>query len=159
MKEIEIGKQAAPFCLPDADEENVCLNHYSGKWIVLYFYPKDNTSGCTLEAINFTKEIQKFRNLGSEVIGISPDSPKSHCAFRDKHDLKVTLLSDPDQLVLKQYGVWVLKKMYGKEYYGVERCTFLIDPEGVVAAVWRKVKVEGHIQEVMEKLISLKQTA
>ena len=155
MNEITVGNKAVPFCLPDADEQNVCLNDYSGKWVILYFYPKDNTSGCTLEAINFTQEIQKFRSLNAEIIGISPDSPKSHCAFRDKHDLKVILLSDPDHLVLKQYGVWVLKKMYGKEYYGVERSTFIINPDGAIAAVWRKVKVEGHIQEVMEKLKNL----
>lgn len=155
MNKIAVGNEAVLFCLSDADEKKVCLNDYLGKWIVLYFYPKDNTSGCTLEAINFTQEIQKFRNLNTEIVGISPDSPKSHCAFRDKHDLKVTLLSDPDHLVLKQYGVWVLKKMYGREYYGVERSTFIIDPEGVIAAAWRKVKVEGHIQEVIVKLKNL----
>ncbi len=155
MNEIAVGKEAALFCLPDADEQNVCLNDYSGKWVVLYFYPKDNTSGCTLEAINFTQEIQKFKDLDAEVIGVSPDSPKSHCAFRDKHDLKVTLLSDSDHHVLEGYGVWVLKKMYGKEYYGVERSTFIIDPKSTVSAVWRKVKVDGHIQEVLEKLKTL----
>ena len=158
MGEIAIGHQAIPFCLPDADEKKVCLNDYSGRWVVLYFYPRDNTSGCTLEAINFTKEIEKFRDLGTEVIGISPDSPKSHCAFRNRHDLKVILLSDLDHHVLEKYGVWILKKMYGKEHYGVERSTFIINPQGTVAAVWRKVKVDGHIQEVMEKLKSLQQS-
>lgn len=155
MSEIAVGKEAVLFCLPDADEKVVCLEDYSGKWVILYFYPKDNTSGCTLEAIHFTREIEQFRSLGAEVIGISPDSPRSHCAFRDKHDLKVILLSDSDHHVLEGYGVWVLKKMYGKEHYGVERSTFIIDPDGMVVAVWRKVKVEGHIQEVMEKLKTL----
>lgn len=146
-------EDAAPlFCLPDADEKRVCLGDLQGKWVVLYFYPKDNTSGCTLEAIDFTKSIETFGKLNALVIGISPDSPKSHCHFRDEHNLKVKLLSDEKHEVLKKYGVWVKKKMYGKEYDGVERSTFLIDPDGKIVDVWRKVKVPGHIESVLQRL-------
>ena len=156
MSDVKTGKMAPDFCLPDSDEKKICLNDLKGKWVVLYFYPKDNTSGCTLEAIDFTKEIKTFQDLNTMIFGISPDSPQSHCNFRDKHELKVTLLSDPDHTVLETYGVWVLKKMYGREYFGVERSTFLIDPDGKIAHIWRKVKVPGHILEVKEKLILLK---
>lgn len=156
MTNLETGQSAVAFCLPDADENRVCLDDFKGKWIVLYFYPKDNTSGCTLEAIDFTQAMQAFSDLGAVVLGVSPDSPKSHCNFRDKHDLKVTLLSDDEHEVMEKYGVWVLKKMYGREYYGVERSTFLIDPEGKLAHAWRKVKVPGHIDTVLETLKRLK---
>jgi peroxiredoxin Q/BCP len=152
MTPLKEGDAALPFCLPDADENRVCLDDFLGKWIVLYFYPKDNTSGCTLEAIDFTKSIEDFGKLNALVIGISPDSPKSHCNFRDKHDLKVKLLSDEKHETLEKYGVWVKKKMYGKEYDGVERSTFLIDPNGKVVTIWRKVKVPGHIEFVLEQL-------
>jgi peroxiredoxin Q/BCP len=155
MNAIDAGRKAPEFCLPDADEKEVCLKDYFGKWIVLYFYPKDNTSGCTLEAIDFTKAVQALDDMGAVVIGVSPDSPKSHCNFRDKHDLKITLLSDAEHTVLQQYGVWVLKKMYGREYYGVERSTYLIDPEGKVAHIWRKVKVAGHVEIVKKRLQEL----
>jgi peroxiredoxin Q/BCP len=122
---------------------------------VLYFYPKDNTSGCTLEAIDFTKSIDAFEKLNGVVVGVSPDSPKSHCNFRDKHNLKVKLLSDESHDVLNQYGVWVKKSMYGKDYFGVERSTFLINPDGKVVFVWRKVKVPGHIEAVLDKIKSV----
>jgi peroxiredoxin Q/BCP len=156
MTNLEAGQSAVSFCLPDADENPVCLDDFTGKWIVLYFYPKDNTSGCTLEAIDFTKAMQAFTDLGAVVLGVSPDSPKSHCNFRDKHDLKVILLSDSDHDILEKYGVWALKKMYGREHYGVERSTFLIDPDGKIAHVWRKVKVPGHIDAVLGALKGLK---
>jgi peroxiredoxin Q/BCP len=152
MKQVNMGEDAPEFCLPDADENKVCLRDFRGKWVVLYFYPKDNTSGCTLEAVDFTRSIEDFKKMNTEILGMSPDSSRSHCAFRDKHGLKVTLLSDPEHHVLKQYGVWILKKMYGREYYGVERSTFLINTEGKVAFVWRKVKANGHVEDVLKKL-------
>ena len=153
MAEIQADQSAPVFCLPDSDGNKVCLNDLKGKWVVLYFYPKDNTSGCTLEAITFSEQLQAFEARESVIVGVSPDSEKSHCNFRDKHDLKVTLLSDPDKKVLEQYGVWVKKSMYGREYMGVERSTFLINPDGHIAEVWRKVKVKGHIEAVLESLI------
>jgi peroxiredoxin Q/BCP len=155
MGTLKSGESAPDFCLSDTEQNQVCLNDFQGKWVVLYFYPKDNTSGCTLEAINFTKAIAEFEKLNAAVVGISPDSVKSHCNFRDKHELKVTLLSDPDHKALESYGVWSLKKMYGKEYFGVVRSTFLIDPEGRIAEIWRKVNVPGHIETVLKKLQAL----
>ena len=155
MSLLKEGDAAPLFCLPDADENQVCLKDLQGQWIVLYFYPKDNTSGCTLEAIDFTKSIDAFSKLNAQVIGISPDSSKSHCNFRDKHNLKVKLISDEEHESLEKYGVWVKKSMYGREYFGVERSTFLINPNGIVAVAWRKVKVPGHIESVLEKLKSI----
>ena len=144
--------KAPGFCLPDSDGNEVCLKNFSGKWIILYFYPKDNTTGCTLEAINFSQQLSDIQSLNTEVLGVSPDSSKSHCSFRDKHDLKIRLLSDPEHNVLEKYGVWVLKKMYGREYFGVERSTFLIDPKGNIGKVWRKVKVKDHVEAVLAAL-------
>src|SRR4030042_2215535 len=155
MQNLKVGQKAVDFCLPDVNEKEICLKDYQGKWLVLYFYPKDNTSGCTLEAINFSKALRKLEKWNALVVGISPDSPQSHCNFRDNHDLTITLLSDMNHHVLEAYGVWSLKRMYGKEYYGVERSTFLIDPEGTIAFIWRKVKVKGHLEEELEKLQEL----
>jgi peroxiredoxin Q/BCP len=155
MAKLNVGQKALLFCLPDADEKEVCLKDFLGTWVVLYFYPKDNTSGCTLEAIDFSNAIQAFYDAGAEVVGISPDSPKSHCNFRDKHNLKVKLLSDAKHEVLEKYGVWVLKKMYGRQYHGVERSTFIVRPDGIIAHVWRKVKVPGHIDAVKDMLLEL----
>jgi peroxiredoxin Q/BCP len=158
METLKIGNKALEFCLPDENDKIFCLNKNLGKWIILYFYPKDNTSGCTLEAINFSKNINVFKEMNTIVIGISPDSPKSHCLFRDKHELKIILLSDTNHEVLKKYGVWVLKKMYSKKYFGVERSTFIIDPVGKIVSIWRKVKVQDHVKMVEEELHKL-QTA
>ncbi len=152
---LESGNKAPDFSLYDTHEEIRSLSDFSGKWIVLYFYPKDNTSGCTLEAIDFTKSLEKFYQLKAEVVGVSPDSVKSHCNFRDKYELKLVLLSDPNHEVSEKYTVWVLKKMYGREYYGVERSTFIIDPEGIIRYVWRKVKVKDHIPIVLDTLKQL----
>ncbi len=148
----EVKQSAIDFCLKNANEEEICLSSLKGKWIVLYFYPKDNTSGCTTEAITFTKFLEKFNKLNAVVIGISPDSCKSHQNFIKKHDLKILLLSDPEKKVIQKYDVWKLKKMYGKEYYGVERSTFLINPDFEICHEWRKVKVKGHVEEVLNKL-------
>ncbi len=154
---VEIGDEAINFCLPDKDEKQVCLEDFRGKWIVLYFYPKDNTSGCTREAKDFTTLLEEFEKNNAVIIGISPDPPKKHLSFIMKHELKVLLLSDTEHKVLEQYGAWQLKKMYGREYMGVVRSTFLIDPEGKIAYAWRKVRVKGHAEAVLKKLIELTQ--
>ncbi len=154
-EKLEIGKKAPDFCLPDQNNKEVCLEDFRGKWVILYFYPKDNTSGCTREAIDFTEHLDEINSLNAVVLGVSPDSVKSHVRFREKHGLKVTLLSDPEHEVLETYGAWQLKKMYGREYYGVVRSTFLIDPEGKIAFIWPKVKVKGHVEAVIEKLKEL----
>jgi peroxiredoxin Q/BCP len=155
MSNLNIGSNAPDFCLPNQDGEEVCLKDYSGKWVILYFYPKDNTKGCTLEALDFTLNKEAIEERGATVIGISPDSVKSHKSFCQKHDLTITLLSDPEHKVLNEYGVWQLKKMYGREFYGVVRSTFLMDPERKIAYVWRKVRVNGHVEAVKEKLAEL----
>jgi len=146
---IEVGEKAPRFCLADQEGKKVCSGDLLGKWTVLYFYPKDNTPGCTMEAKDFTCAVEDFSAADARIVGISPDDEKSHMKFIGKHDLKVTLLSDPEHLVLEQYGVWKAKKMYGKEFMGVERSTFLLDPDGKVRKVWRKVKVDGHVDEVL----------
>jgi len=150
------GKEAPDFCLPDQDKREVCLSNFRGKWVVLYFYPKDNTSGCTREAQDFTEKLEEFEKLGAVILGVSPDSPKSHRNFREKKNLRVTLLSDQEHRVLETYGAWQLKKMYGREYYGVVRSTYLIDPEGRIARIWPKVKVKGHVEEVLNTLKELR---
>ncbi len=150
----EIGEIAPDFCLPDKDGKETCLKDFKGTWVVFYFYPKDNTPGCTTEAIDFTAAKASFEAEGAVVLGTSPDSQKSHCRFTDKHELKITLLSDPDHLALENYGAWQKKASYGREYMGVVRSTFLISPEGKLAHVWPKVK--GHVDEVLAKLKELK---
>ena len=144
--------KAPSFCLPDEEGKEVCIEDYRGKYLILYFYPKDNTSGCTREAKDFSQHIEEFEKLNACVVGISPDSIESHRKFKEKHDLKVKLLSDESKDVLKKYGVWQLKKMYGRTYYGVVRSTFLISPEGEIIHEWRKVKVDGHVDDVLKKL-------
>jgi peroxiredoxin Q/BCP len=154
-EQIEIGSTAPDFCLPDQDGAETCLKKFRGSWVVLYFYPRDNTRGCTIEALAFTANLDDFRELGATVIGVSPDSTRSHSNFVEKHSLRITLLSDPERRVLEKYGVWQLKKSYGREYYGVVRTTFIIDPEGVIRHLWRKVRVKGHVEAVKEKLSEL----
>ena len=151
----QTGKKAPAFTLSNQDGEKVKLSELAGQWVVLYFYPKDNTSGCTKEACEFTDGLPNFTRLNAVVLGVSPDSPKSHQNFIAKHSLKITLLSDPDHTVLEKYGVWQKKSMYGREYFGVARTTFLIDPKGKIAHVWEKVKVKGHVEAVAEKLSEL----
>ncbi|BCD68643.1 thioredoxin-dependent thiol peroxidase [Nitratiruptor sp. YY09-18] len=152
---IGVGQGAPDFCLPNAQGVEICLKDLRGKWVVLYFYPKDNTPGCTTEALDFTAHLDEFQKLGAVVLGVSPDSCESHQKFIEKKNLAVTLLCDTDKEVLKKYGAWGMKKMYGKEYEGVIRTTYLIDPEGKVAAVWPKVRVKGHVEKVLEKLKEL----
>lgn len=146
------GKEAPSFDLEDQDGRTTTLDEFKGKWAVLYFYPKDNTSGCTLEAKDFTCMVDDFSREDATIIGVSPDSIKSHLNFIGKHDLNLKLLSDPDKKALEAYGVWKKKKMYGREYMGVERSTFLIDPEGIVRKEWRKVKVKDHATDVLDTL-------
>jgi peroxiredoxin Q/BCP len=149
-------KNAPPFCLLNQNDESVCLEDFRGKWVVLYFYPKDNSKSCTLEALSFTDNIKSFKDLDAVVIGVSPDSVKSHKNFAHKHNLDLILLSDPEHKVLNQYNVWKMKKMYGKEYMGVERSTFLINTKGQIENEWIKVRVKGHVEEVKQKLLELK---
>ena len=149
MTKITAGDIAPDFTLPTDGDGTFVLSNYSGNPVVLFFYPKDDTSGCTKEAIGFTELLPKFDKLGVVVAGMSPDPVKKHDKFRDKHDLKVTLISDEDKNVLSQYGVWVEKSMYGKKYMGVERTTLLIGSDGTVARAWHKVKVPGHVEEVL----------
>ena len=153
---IQVGEKAPDFCLPNQDMEEICLRDLRGSWVVLYFYPKDNTPGCTTEACDFTEALPDFTDLGATILGVSPDSPKKHQNFIAKKDLKITLLSDEDKAVLQAYGVWQLKKNYGREYMGVVRSTYLIDPDGNVTYVWEKVRVKGHVEAVKQKLAELK---
>jgi len=153
---LEVGQKAPEFCLPNQDNEEICLRDFNGAWVVLYFYPKDNTPGCTTEALDFTALKSEFEKEGATIFGVSPDSIKRHQNFIAKKELSITLLSDEDKEVAKMYGVWQLKKLYGKEYMGIVRSTFLIDPDGKIAYIWSKVKVKNHAQEVLEKLKELK---
>jgi peroxiredoxin Q/BCP len=153
---LEKKKKAPDFCLPDQNGETTCLRDFGGKWAVLYFYPKDNSKTCTLEAVSFTDNLKSLEDLGAAVVGVSPDSVKSHQNFAKKHNLKFTLLSDPEHGVLEKYGVWQLKKMYGREYMGVVRSTFIINPEGYIENEWTKVRVKGHVEAVKQKLSELK---
>ena len=153
-----IGRPAPPFCLPDAEGKEVCLESFRGKWVVLYFYPRDNTPGCTLEAIQFSAALEEFAELGAQVIGVSTDSPESHEKFAEKHQLTVLLLSDPDHHVVAAYGAWKPKTFFGREILGTERDTFLIDPEGEIVEAWRKVSVKGHAEAVKVALLARKST-
>jgi peroxiredoxin Q/BCP len=152
---IEIGKKAKDFKLKDEQGDEVRLEDMRGKWVVVYFYPKDNTPGCTTEALQFTERINDLRKMNAEVVGISPDSCQSHQKFMVKHDLKVKLLADPDHKVLEAYGAWGDKKMYGKSFLGVNRSTVLIDPQGRIAHHWPKVRAKGHADQVAAKLAEL----
>ena len=153
---VEDGKKAPDFELPDADGKSTRLSSLKGRPVVLYFYPKDDTSGCTAEAKGFTCLIDDFKRAGAEVIGVSPDSPESHRKFREKYELGVRLLADVERTAAQTYGVWVEKSMYGRKYMGVERSTFLIDGSGTVAKSWRSVRVPGHAEEVLEAVRGLK---
>jgi peroxiredoxin Q/BCP len=144
----QAGERAPDFTLP-GDAGTVSLAALRGKYVVLYFYPKDDTSGCTAEAQAFTAAAKAFAKAGAVVVGVSKDTVPSHAKFRAKYGLAVTLASDPDGETIERYGAWVEKSMYGRKYMGIERCTFLIDPAGVIAKVWRKVKVSGHAEEVL----------
>ena len=150
MTAIEEGQQAPEFHLPRDGGESFGLAEAQGRNVVLYFYPKDDTSGCTLEAVDFTALVGDFAAANTTVVGVSKDSVKSHEKFRAKHGLEVVLLSDETGEVCERYGVWVEKSMYGRKYMGIERATFLIDTSGRIRRIWRKVKVQGHAAAVLE---------
>lgn len=151
---LTIGDTAPAFSLPanstaDGAAQTFSLADFAGKKLVVYFYPKDNTPGCTTEAIDFTAQKAAFDKANTAIVGVSADSVKKHDNFIAKHDLAVTLLSDENHDMLNAYGVWVEKSMYGKKFMGIERATYLIDEAGKIAAIWRKVKVKGHVDEVL----------
>lgn len=149
------GETAPDFTLPRDGGGEVTLSALRPKTVVLYFYPKDDTSGCTKEALGFTEHKAAFDDAGAVVVGVSKDTAAKHDKFKDKHGLDVILASDADGDVCERYGVWVEKKMYGKTYMGIERATFLIDGDGNVRREWRKVKVPGHVEDVLEAVKSL----
>ena len=149
---VLVGEKAPDFTLPADDGRPVSLNGFQGKKVVLYFYPKDDTPGCTKEACGFRDNLARVTTKGAVVLGVSRDDAKSHMKFKDKYDLNFPLLSDVDGKVTTAYGVWKKKNMYGREYFGIERTTFLIDEGGKIARIWPKVKVEGHTDEVLAAL-------
>ncbi len=146
---IDIGDVAPNFTLPDESGNLVSLDSYRGKQVVLYFYPKDDTSGCTIEAKDFSCLVDDFTEANTAIIGMSPDNVKSHAKFRTKHELSITLVADEEKTALQAYDVWKEKSMYGRKYMGVERSTFLIDAGGKIKNIWRNVKVPSHAEMVL----------
>jgi len=153
--DLKPGDKAPAFKLAADGGGHISSAGLKGNPYVLYFYPKDDTSGCTAEAIDFSKKINKFKDLNVNIIGVSKDSVASHDRFKTKHKLKVTLGSDPETEVAEAYGVWVEKSLYGRKYMGVERATFLVDAKGTIREIWRKVKVNGHVEAVLAAARSL----
>jgi len=149
---VKVGAIAPDFRLESDSGEAVTLRDFAGKWLIVYFYPRDNTPGCTIEAQQFSEAVAGLRRLGAGVVGVSKDSVKSHCGFRDKVGIKFPLLSDPDLTVHRAYGAWGTKTMYGKKVEGTIRSTFLISPDGTVARAWGRVKVDGHVDAVVRAL-------
>jgi peroxiredoxin Q/BCP len=154
-KELKLGDPAPPFDLPAAGGGRVSLSGLKGKTVVLYFYPKDDTPGCTLEALNFTEKTKAFATAGAVVVGVSRDSVAKHDKFAAKHGLKVQLGADDEGLVTEAYGVWGEKTLYGRKFMGIERATFLIDRKGKIAQIWRKVRVPGHVEDVLKVVNAL----
>ncbi len=152
MTQLNIGDIAPDFSLPKDGGGEICLNELKGRKVVLYFYPKDDTSGCTNQAQQFSQKIDDFANLNTKIIGISKDNIKSHDKFKAKYDLKIDLLSDEELKTANDYGTWVEKSMYGRKYMGMDRATFLIDENGIIQKIWRKVKIPGHIDEVLKSI-------
>lgn len=152
---LEVGQKAPEFATPNQRGEISKLADFAGQWLVLYFYPKDNTPGCSTEAIDFTALSPQFQQLNAVIVGVSPDSEKSHCRFIEKHNLTIQLLSDTEHQLAEIYQVWGLKKFMGKEYMGIKRSTFLIDPQGNIAYIWSNVKVKAHAEAVLKKLEEL----
>jgi len=155
-KELAIGDKVPEFAIPNQKGEIIKLENLIGKWSVIYFYPRDDTPGCTIEAKEFTELSSKFEENGASIYGVSPDTEAKHCKFIEKHGLKVELLADTESTMLIDYGVWQEKQMYGKTYMGVVRTTYLVDPEGTITEAWTKVKAKGHAEAVLERLIELK---
>ena len=156
---IELNTKAPDFTADTDGGGKITLSENKGKWIVLYFYPKDSTSGCTTEACNFRDNYERLSTLNAVILGVSPDSVKSHDNFKAKQELNFSLISDTDKSICESYGVWVEKSMYGKKYMGVERSTFIIDPEGNIKKIYRKVKVNGHVDTVIADLQALQSSA
>ena len=154
-KSLEQGSKAIAFALDSDGGGKVALKDFAGKPVVLYFYPKDDTSGCTKEALDFTASATAFKKLGAPIIGVSKDTVAAHDKFKKKHKLGVILASDPEGKLIESYGSWVEKSMYGRKYMGIDRSTFLIDGAGKIAKIWRKVRVPGHVEEVLEALRAL----
>lgn len=153
--EPDLGAPAPAFSLPATGGETISLADYAGQAVVLFMYPRDNTSGCTKEAVGFTAALDEFRAAGAEVLGLSKDSIASHEKFVAKQGLAMPLLSDENDTTVEAYGAWKEKKMYGKSFMGIERSTFLIDGKGVLRGIWRKVKVPGHVEEVLAAVKAL----
>jgi peroxiredoxin Q/BCP len=149
MGTTDDGQKAPAFDLAGDGGARVRLKDFRGKKLVIYFYPADDTSGCTLEAIDFTRAAKDFAAAETAVVGISPNTVESHDRFKAKHDLRVVLAADPDKSAINAYGVWVEKSMYGRTYMGVERATFLVDQNGRIARQWHKVRVKGHVEDVL----------
>ena len=149
---LDVGDVAPDFTLPIDGGGEITLSSMRGKKVVLYFYPKDDTSGCTKEACDFREKISEFTKAGAVILGMSPDSVKKHDKFKAKYDLPFSLVADEEKTALEAFGVWVEKSMYGRKYMGVERSTFLIDADGSIQSVWRKVKVPGHVDAVLDAL-------
>lgn len=159
MAELNIGDVAPDFTLPTDGEGELTLSSLRGKKVVLYFYPKDDTPGCTKESCGFNDALPQFKDMNAEIIGISKCSVAKHDKFKAKYGFEFTLVSDENSDVCEQYGTWVEKSMYGKKYMGIERSTFLIDEDGKIAALWRKVKVPGHVEAVQEAAQDLAKAA
>lgn len=152
---IKNNVKAPAFTLPDQNGNKQKLSDYKGKWIVLYTYPRDMTPGCTVEAISFTKSKQTFEKQNTVILGMSADSPEKHCRFIEKKELEITLLSDIDHKIIEKYGAWQLKKFMGKEFMGIVRSTWIINPDGKIVYAWEKVRVKEHVETVLEKLNEL----
>lgn len=152
VSSLQPGTKAPDFCLPDQNSKDICLKDFTGKWIVLYFYPRDNTPGCKQEAVDFSSLKDAFEKNNAVIFGVSKDSISSHQKFIEKAALTITLLSDPELEVLKLFDVWQLKKFMGKESMGTVRTTFLIRPDGILEKIWNNVRVKGHAEAVLEEL-------
>jgi thioredoxin-dependent peroxiredoxin len=149
---LEVGNKAPDFISTDESGNKVSLKDFKGKKVVLYFYPKDDTTGCTAEACDFRDNFARVKKLGAVVLGVSPDSEKSHAKFKTKYELPFTLLADTEKEIVNTYGVWQEKSMYGRKYMGVVRTTFIIDEKGKITHIFEKVKVKGHVDEVLTAL-------
>ncbi len=159
MAELKPGSKAPDFTLPTDGGSSVTLSALKGQPVVVYFYPKDDTSGCTKEACDFRDNLTAFKRLKVQVIGISKDSVKKHDKFKEKYELNFPLASDEDGKICDKYGVWIEKSMYGRKYMGIERATFLIDDDGKIAHIWRKVSVTDHVTDVLQVLKDMKKAA
>ena len=151
-KKLSTGDEAPDFCLLNQDEQEICLKTFQGKNVILYFYPRDNTPGCSLEAMTFTKYKEEFEKHNTIILGISKDSCQSHHRFIEKKNLNITLISDPEKEIHKKYGVWRMKKFMGKESLGTIRSTFLINEQGIIVHIWDNVRVKGHVESVLEEV-------